>query len=199
MDIMKKLSEFDMNKENPFMEKGLEVINKNVVRKTKMTKNTDERAILKAVDESTGEILGHTAFIRQIEVDEEQFTKFYLNGLKAFFDLKPATLRVFFFTLKFIRPNSDTFDFNIEDCIAETGLGKTTIYRGLTELLNNEVIARGKHEYQYFINPMVYFNGNRITFAKTYVRKKTKPIKDDPNQLKLFPTDGDFEQEEQQK
>ena len=49
----------------------------------------------------------------------------------------------------------------------------TSIRIGLTNLLQNEIIARGRHESLYFINPMVTFNGNRITFAKTYVKKKS--------------------------
>ena len=128
----KKLSEFTKNNENPFLENALEVINRNIVQKTKMTKNAGESAILKAVDDKTGEILGHTAFIRQIEVDEDQFAKFYLNGFKAFFDLKPASIKVFGFILKQLKPNKDTFDFSLEDCIGDTEYTKQTIYRGLT-------------------------------------------------------------------
>lgn len=180
---MKKLSEFRKNAENPFLNEALEVINRNIVRKTKMTKNSGESAVLRAIDEKTGEVLGHTAFIRQIEVDEEQFAKFYLNGFQAFYNLKPASLKTFGFILKQLKPHKDVFDFSLEDCINDTGYTKQTIYRGLTELLNSEVIARGRFDYQYFINPMVVFNGNRVTFAKTYVKRKAKGI--DKNQLSL--------------
>ena len=48
----------------------------------------------------------------------------------------------------------------------------TSIRIGLTNLLKNEIIARGRNDSLYFINPMVAFNGNRITFAKTYVKKQ---------------------------
>ena len=54
----------------------------------------------------------------------------------------------------------------------------TSIRIGLTNLLKNEIIARGRNDSLYFINPMVAFNGNRITFAKTYVKKqKSKEMK----------------------
>jgi len=186
---MKKLSEFEMNKENPFLSEALEVINKNIVQKTKMASNTGERAILKAIDESTGEILGHTAFIRQIEVDEEKFTKFYLSGFQAFYDLRPSSLKTFGFILNQLKPNRDDFDFYAEDCMEKYKMSRKTVERALTELLNNGVIARGRNEYQYFVNPMVVFNGNRVTFAKTYVKKREKAKKlDNTNQLQLFPT-----------
>lgn len=185
MNTMKKLSEFSKNTENPFLNNALEVINKNIVQKTRMSKNTDERAILKAVDESTGEILGHTAFIRQIEVDEQQFTKFYLSGFQAFYDLKPSSMKVFGFILKQLKPNQDKFDFSIDDCMSDTSYKKQSVYRALTELLNNEIIARGRFDYQYYINPLIVFNGNRVTFAKTYVKKQKATKIEDKNQLKL--------------
>lgn len=59
------------------------------------------------------------------------------------------------------------------------------IYKGLAELITAEIIARGPNEYVWFINPMIVFNGDRVTFAKTYVKKKTKTI--DDRQLSLFP------------
>ncbi|KAB4366781.1 RepA protein, partial [Bacteroides thetaiotaomicron] len=34
-------------------------------------------------------------------------------------------------------------------------------------------IARGPNEYNWFINPLIVFNGDRVSFTKTYVRKKT--------------------------
>lgn len=184
-----KLSDFSKNTENPFLNQALEVINKNIVQKTKTATNTGESAILKAVDESTGQILGYTTFIRQIEVDEEQFAKFYLSNFSAFYDLKPASMKVFGFVLKQLKPNRDNFEFYFEDCSKETGYTKMTIYRGLTELLNNNIIARGRNEYAYFINPMIVFNGNRVTFAKTYVKKREKNKIEDKSQLEIgFPS-----------
>ena len=39
----------------------------------------------------------------------------------------------------------------------------------------------------FFINPMVAFNGNRITFAKSYVKKKKAKTKEiDPNQVNFL-------------
>ena len=63
---------------------------------------------------------------------------------------------------------------------------KKSIYSGLASLVQNEVIARGKNEFHYFINPMVIFNGNRISFVKTYVKKKKTKPKIDPNQTSIF-------------
>ena len=56
------------------------------------------------------------------------------------------------------------------------------IYEGLAGLINAKIIARGYNEYTYFINPLVAFNGDRVSYVKTYVKKR-KP--EDKNQLSL--------------
>ena len=65
--------------------------------------------------------------------------------------------------------------FFIDDCMEYTQYKSDTSIRiGLTNLLKNEIIARGRNDSLYFINPMVAFNGNRITFAKTYVKNRSQ-------------------------
>jgi len=183
---MKKLTDFEKNTENPFIKQAVEQVQKNVVKKYKTAGSTDKKAILQAYDSSTGEILGHTQFIRQIEVDEQQFAKLYLSNFSAFFDLKPQAIKVFGYILNQLVPNKDEFIFDREDCMDYTGYkSDKSVFIGLTSLLNNDIIARGKTDYRYYINPMIAFNGNRITFAKTYV-KKQKKASIDPNQMSLL-------------
>ena len=64
---------------------------------------------------------------------------------------------------------------------------KSSIFQGLGQLAANNIIARGKTDFLYFINPMVTFNGNRITFAQTYVKKKSKEL---PKNQGLFDFDN---------
>src|SRR5690606_10458114 len=183
---MKKLTDFEKNTENPFIQQAVEQVQKNVVKKYKTAGSTDKKAILQAYDSSTGEILGHTQFIRQIEVDEQQFAKLYLSNFSAFFDLRPQAIKVFGYILNQLVPNKDEFIFNREDCMVYTGYkSDKSVFIGLTSLLNNDIIARGKTDYRYYINPMIAFNGNRITFAKTYIKKQKKSLID-PNQMSLL-------------
>lgn len=179
------ISKFNKNRENPFLKQAVQQVNNNIVKRYKTASKVGEKAILKAVDDN-GEILGHTQFIRQIEVDEEQFAKFYLSNFSSFFNLKPSAIKVFGYILTQLVPNRDVFNFYIDDCQEYTGYKSfKTIYIGLASLLENEIIARGRTEYEYYINPMIVFNGNRITFAKTYVKKKkSKTI--DPAQTNIL-------------
>lgn len=184
---LRKVTDFRKNTENPFIKQAVEKVEKNIVKKYKTASNTGEKAILKAYDENTGEVLGHTQFIRQIEVDEEQFAKIYLSNFSSFFDLNNQAIKVFGYILNQLTPNKDEFFFDREVCMKYTGYkSDTSIFQGLSSLLTNEIIARGKFDNLYFINPMVAFNGNRITFAKTYVKKQQKDKFVDPNQINLL-------------
>ncbi len=182
----KKLTDFEFNKENPFLKQSLEVVNQNIAKKYRAATKTGEKAILQAFDPNTGDMLGHTQFIRQIEVDEDKFAKLYLTRFPQFFDLKPQAIRVFGYILNQLVPNKDEFIFDREECMEYTGYkSDKSVFIGLAELLNAEIIARGNRDYKYFINPMVVFNGNRISFVDTYVKKKKKPEVENPDQLKL--------------
>lgn len=180
------IRDFEKNKENPFLKQAVEQVNNNIVKKYKTATKTGEKAILQAFDSSTGEVLGHTQFIRQIEVDEEQFTKFYLSNFTKFFDLPPSAIKVFGYIMTKLVPKQDMFMVFIDECMEYTGYkSHKSIHQGLAYLLKSEIIARGRNDVIYFINPMVAFNGDRITFAKTYVKKqKRKDI--DPNQIDLL-------------
>lgn len=179
------ITSFESNKENPFLKQAVEQIQNNIVKKYKTATKTGESAILQAIDTKTGELLGHTQFVRQVELDEEKFTKVYLSQFSAFFDLKPQALRVFGYILNQLIPNRDEFIFILEDCMKYTSYKSDTSIRiGLSSLLLNNIIARGRADNLYFINPMVTFNGNRVTFARTYIKKKK--IEVDPNQTNLL-------------
>ena len=188
-----QLSKFEKNKENPFLRDAIEQIQNNIVKKYKSSTGSSKDAILQAVD-SFGNPSGHTSFIRQIEVDEEQFTKFYLSQFSAFFDLKNTAIKVFGYIMTQLQPKKDMFPFFMQDCLEYTGYkNHKSVNEGLAELLNAKIIARGVNEYFYFINPMIAFNGDRVTFAKTYVKKqKGKAI--DPNQIDLLDAIAEAEQ-----
>lgn len=181
------ITEFSKNKENPFLKEAVEKIEKNIVKKYKSTSGTSRNAILQAVN-SDGELVGHTSFIQQVEIDEEQFTKVYLSQFSLFWNLKTQAIRVFGYIMTKLVPKQDVFMFYLDECMEHTGYkGKSSIYIGLTSLLENKIIARGRNDTHYFINPMVAFNGDRVTFAKTYVKKqKKKGGKIDPMQTNII-------------
>lgn len=183
-EVEPKVSDFPKNVDNPFLKEMIETMEHGTKRK--LVTPSNKELIQTVVNDSTGEVSGHTAFMQFVEVDEKQFAKLYLSNIAAFWDLSKPAIKVFTYIISNIRPNQDRLYFILEECIEYTGYkSKTMIFNGLAALLENRIIARGRTSFEFFINPMVAFNGNRITFAKTYVKKKAKQQFND-KQLDLF-------------
>lgn len=177
-----KLSKFQRNETNPFLEKAIQDVQ---ITKKYKTGTTERRAILNAVHPETGEILGHTMFLRQIEVDEEQFTKVYLSQFESFWELSKSAIRVFGYIMTKMKPKSDKIEFRVSECMEYTKYStKKPIYEGLAGLISAKILARGYNEYTYFINPLVAFNGDRVSYVKTYVKKR-KTTEEDKTQLAI--------------
>lgn len=188
-----RLSSFPQNTENPFLKQAVQEVDKHVVHKWKNTAGSDKKAISLVVDPDSGEVMGQTTFMRQIEVDEDKFTKLYLGQFQLFFDLTTAGIRVFGYIMTCMKPKNDMVYFDRDDCIAYTKYKSVeSVYRGLTELLKAGIIARGKNDNIYFINPLIIWNGDRARFVTEYVKKsRKKKQEDDPNQLSLDFKDTD--------
>lgn len=179
----KKLKEFEAFEENPFIEKAVNDIK--VVRRTQVIRpqSKDEIQMITSAD---GEVTGYTAFMRFVEVDEERFAKVYLSQFTAFWELSKPAIRVFSYILTVLKPKQDSFMFDMSDCLAHTKYStEKSVFEGLSSLIECGIVARGNRHYRYFINPLVVFNGDRVTFAKTYVKKRRATTPDD-SQLNLF-------------
>lgn len=179
-----KVTVHEQFKENPFVEKAIQDIR--IVKKTQVIrpKNRDEIQMITSTD---GEITGYTAFTRFIEVDEERFAKVYLSQFASFWELSRAAIRVFSYILSVLKPKQDSFIFKMDDCLGHTKYKhKKDVLSGLGNLIECNIIARSNYDWEYFINPLVVFNGDRVAFTKMYVKKKKDKEKSDTNQLDLF-------------
>jgi hypothetical protein len=167
----KKIRQYEHFEVNPFAEKAIEETQ--IVKKQQIIRPTDRNEIHMIINSQTGEVEGQTAFMRFIEVDEQKFAKVYLSQFSAFFDLSKSAIKVFGYILTVIPPNKDSFFFIMEECLKYTGYSTDkSVFEGLASLIENNIIARSNNHVRYFINPLVVFNGNRVTFAKTYIKKR---------------------------
>lgn len=182
-----KVSDFDRYEENPFVEKAIQDIENH---KTKKYRKINARGNLtkeaaQVVVNRDGEVTAFGVFMQYVEVDEKQFAKIYISQMAVFWELNKAGQKVLLFILSKLKPNNDTVVFNLEECVKYTGYKhKKNVIEGLANLMSKEVIAKSIYENNYFINPMITFNGDRITYAKTYIKKKSTSA---VNQLALFP------------
>jgi hypothetical protein len=135
----------------------------------------------------TGEVTG-CAVIRRVEqVDDEQFVKVFSAGVAASFELTKTAQRVFQTILQIYQetPMSGGYAESVRLFWFGEGLdGKAldmsekTFRRGLIELLDKKFLApRSPNEY--WVNPHLFFRGNRVMFAREYRKKTPAPaIKD---------------------
>ncbi|WP_018622698.1 hypothetical protein [Spirosoma luteum] len=179
-----KLKEQPQFKENPFVEKAIEDIR--IVKKTQVirAKNRDEIQMIVTND---GDVQGYSAFMRFVEVEEEKFAKLYLSQFVAFWELSKSAIRVFGYIITILRPKQDEFFLEMNKCLEYTRYTHAnSVLSGLATLVECGIIARSDSHFKYFINPLVVFNGDRVTFARTYIKKKKEREVDTKNQLQLF-------------
>ncbi|MET4109163.1 RepA protein [Hymenobacter sp. UYP22] len=180
----RKLTDYPENENNPFSEKAVLEISTTKKRQAIKPPKTSNGENKYWVIDNNGEKVAESLFVREVEVDEEQFAKVFLSGLLNFWELSPRGIRVFTYVLRQLRAGRDEFYFSASECM------KFTLYKsrglvtsGLAELIGAGLIARSTDPLIYFVNPLVVFNGSRVTFAKSYVRKQIQDK--NPGQLAL--------------
>ncbi|RZK76829.1 MAG: hypothetical protein EOO85_10335 [Pedobacter sp.] len=161
--VYKKVNEHSLNKANPFLEDTIQHIERG--EKTLLFGQKQPDLII----DSNSQVKGHSLFARRIPIDKAKFMKVFMTGLSNWFDLSKAGIKVFAYIANQVKPNRDTFDLDFDECKAFTGYkGTSTILSALAELMENKFIARGPNPYKYYINPTIFFNGDRLTFIEQY-------------------------------
>lgn len=182
----KPLTKYREYDENPFMENAIKEISEHTVKK-KIFMNGNKTVVNQVIN-TDGEVVAHSVFLRAIEVDESQFIKFYLSNFALFYEVNKPAIKVFGYIInKCVVQNNDVFYIDFNEAKAFTGYAGDNIIRsGLSCLIESGIIARSTNPFKYFINPMVIFNGNRVTFANTYIKKRKKNNDLNNDQLSLW-------------
>lgn len=161
--------------ENPFAtEDGFRVPIRN---KTEVIQ-TDGPAAVTVGDEQIA-----VAQIRRITtVDSDPFVKLFTSELNRFFDLTPTALRIVTVLIQDIgkiRLGEGDQVYLTEKSLAETlqshGLkapSSATYYRAMEELIEKGFVAPSTNPPLFFINPAIFFNGDRVRFVTEIKRKK---------------------------
>ena len=159
----RKIKNYEVNAENPFVE---ELFSMKISSRKRYLAGKSPSVI---VNPETGEVEGNQIFAIEEKKDTEEFTKVFRAGLMGMFNLSKSAMKVFAFIADKIKPNSGHVYFEMDECMAFTGYkSQTPIVSGLSELIEHGFIARSKLHYKFFINPNMFFNGNRVTFIKSY-------------------------------
>jgi hypothetical protein len=172
--IAKKLKEAPIYEQNPFLDNMIGEFR--IKNKTQMIKSLDDDISVMLVT-NNGENVGHSAFMRQVQVDEDKFAKIYISQLAILWNLQKTSMRVLTYILHALRPNDDRIYFDMKECLKYCNWSvKQSVYNGLIGLINSKIIARTGKSYLFYINPSIVFNGSRVSFMTTYVKKKKNEI-----------------------
>lgn len=124
----------------------------------------------------TNGVVTHATEITRIQrVDKESFIKIYTRNVKHFFDLNLTSYQTLQIIFKVYQERicTDKIYLNwveIESKIKdeEIDFSRAAFYRGLTGLEEKGFIAKSNLTHQYFVNPTIFFNGDRVKFIDEY-------------------------------
>lgn len=134
------------------------------------------------MSEETGEIVSRTNIMVIEEKDNENFVKVFADGVAASYDLNPAARRVFMAVLREYElvPMTGGFVdainlpwFGDGLCGKDIGMSKRTFNRGFAELIEKRFISPKTPE-TYWVNPNLFFKGDRVQFIKEYRRVRSE-------------------------
>lgn len=135
------------------------------------------------IDGQTGEVVATTVIHQITEVDTEQFVKVFLAGINAIYELTRPGQRVFQAVLAEYERTDMHSGFAAAVALAwfDGGLSgraidmsEKTFNRGLRELLDKGFIAP-KTPGLFWVNPSLFFKGDRVRFVKEY-RRAPRPV-----------------------
>lgn len=164
--------------ENPFIQ-GTEVRTKHKTVRTR----TSPRDLM---DPETGEVVGQSIIHIIEERDEQQFVKVFADGVKAAFDLTRTGHKVFQIVLEAYQREKMTGGY--ADAVTlfwfgdgldgrAVGIGERTFERGLKELVQKGFLWH-KRPNEFWVNPALFFKGDRVAFLREYRRKPALPASD---------------------
>lgn len=166
-------------KKNPFLESAPVVP---IKAKNRYSATAVSRELM---DANTGEIIeAQSAIVTRHVVDDQHFVKVFADGVKAAYGLSRTAYRVFTKVLEVYEQTdmsggfADTvelawFDEGLHG--ENIGMSQQTFSRGLKELIEKEFL-KPRLPNSYWVNPALFFKGDRVAFVKEYQRAKTISI-----------------------
>jgi len=136
------------------------------------------------IDPNTGEVQ-QVAMTHQVKtLDDAAFVKVFSEGIRAMYDLSRAGARVFQVILDEYQKTKMSDGYTDKIYLSwfhdglngnDIGMSLRTFNRGIAELIQNKFLAPRSPE-TYWVNPSLFFKGDRVAFINEY-RRKSVPKK----------------------
>ena len=164
-------------KDNPFVEDGTFRV------PTRQGSDALETAgPLAVMSSETGEVLETAEIRRKKVVDSERFVKLFVAQLDAFFDLKPGTMKLMTALIDELSQaryrNGDQIYLNYNRVVeyferrGAKAPAKATFFSAMAEMTEKGFVAPSVDTNLWFINPAIFFNGDRVRFVTELRRKR---------------------------
>lgn len=104
------------------------------------------------------------------EWEKDKYIKVYVDDpiINLYKELTPASCKLVLYVQLNLLYNTDQIELNTEDCMRFLGVeSRTTYYKYLQELVDNAILSKCKGS-NYWINPLLIFNGNRIEYYREH-------------------------------
>jgi hypothetical protein len=141
--------------ENPFKVEGITTI--------QYVAKVDEKVV---IDTNTGEAFTMKKIPKNSMHDHDgvPYVKVFQEKTSLLLQLPTPSLKLFIYALGVARPITEIVFLNIDDCMMSCGFKSATSYReGIKGLIEANIIARRVgSKMEYWVNPNVFFNGNRL-------------------------------------
>jgi hypothetical protein len=132
------------------------------------------------VNMATGEVTGVSAHHQVEERDDAEFVKVFAAGIRGIYDLSRTASRVFQVVLDQYQKEpmskgfADTlylawFDGGLSG--QAVGMSESTFNRGMRELVDKGFLYP-RSPSVYWVNPAMFFKGDRVLFVKEYRRRR---------------------------
>lgn len=140
--------------------------------------------------EATGESISIAGVHRLEIVDEDRFVKLFTQNSALFFDLTRPAQKILRFILDLVQDNhgKDGIYFSwweVEEwlktkSVEMKGFSRTNYHRAVAEVIQKKLIAESEKPNFYWINPHVFFNGDRMIYIQEYRREAKATTKKKP-------------------
>lgn len=161
---------------NPFIDDELllQLSGLKNVRYTQQSRNA-------IVDTATGEYEPATLqVIKTIKADKEKFVKLYTTHLRVFFELTANSnklLQYIFHKVQTEAKDTDQIYINYTDADEfytnhNLKISESAFFKGLKELVEKQFLAYSIKTNIFYINPKLFFNGDRVEFITTFEKDK---------------------------
>lgn len=108
-------------------------------------------------------------------VDKDKFVKVYVENIAEMFDLPKYAYKLFHYILQQIEQGTDEIYLYPKDvCVACEWKSTNQFDKALIVLTHRRFLAKSYRTYWWYINPTIFFNGDRVAFIRMIRKVNTE-------------------------